>query len=225
MDESSAESQIEYVAETAAEIPHVDQLDEEALTVLEDGMAPEAFVAALLAKELWNDALGFFARALPIRVAIAWARKCIADALDEANEDGPGEGIEAVLESVDAWLEEPDDERRRVAFAKAQEVGLDNPPSILALAVFLSEGSMSLPDLEPVPAEEGLAHTALAGSVQLASVMFKPELAPERAQRFLDHGRAVASAAGADAEEPPTETEADRPSWPSADLESGYDLS
>jgi len=227
VEEPEAQETVEYVAATASEIPHLAQLEPEALELLEDGQSPQQFLERLVATERWSDALGFWARAIPVRIGIEWAHVCVQDALAEEHGDELDAGLRKVLDAVDAWLAEPDDEHRRAAFDVAQEVGLDSAPAILALAIFLSEGSMSPPDLEPVPAEEGLAHTALAGSVQLASVQFKPELLAERAQRFLGHGREVAvarAAAAAESAEPTSEGD-EPPSWPESDLQSGYDLS
>ena len=222
MEDPEAEVQIEFVAETAGEVPHIDQLEPEGLALLEDGMTPDGFVEALLHGEQWNDALGFWARAVPMARGIRWARACVVDALEEAGEEGPGGETQRVMQSVDAWIEEPSDERRRGAFDAAQDAGLDTAPAILALAIFLSEGSMSLPELEPVPAEDGLAHTALAGSVQLATVLFAPEKSTERVKRFLALGRQICAA-------PVLEPEQSAPvdenkTWHEMDLESGYDL-
>jgi len=96
-------------AEKAAEILELYEPSEEAAALLQEGMAPDAFLEALLSQDLVEDAISFLAYGLPRREAIWWGLRCL-------HENTPEEVTEeetAAIASVDTWLGEPSDENSR----------------------------------------------------------------------------------------------------------------
>ena len=185
----SAESGLPKVeAAKAAEILELYESSEQAGALLQDDMAPDAFLEALLKEELVEEAISFLAYALPGREAIWWGVRCVravspAELQDEET---------AALEAVDTWLAEPSDENRRAAFTAAEAATYGTPAGCIALAVFFTEGSMSPVDCPEVPVGEGFCARTVAAAVHLSSVAYEPLKASETARGFVDLGIEVA---------------------------------
>jgi hypothetical protein len=139
------------------------------------------FLAALIAAELWRDAVQFMARALPKREAVWWG--CLA-ARSVTGDDTPPPAV-AALEAAEAWVYQPSEEKRRAAMEKAQATKFDHPGIWAAVGAFWSGGSMAPPNLPPVPPADHLTSVAIHGAVSLAAVAKEPEKAPEKYRRFL----------------------------------------
>jgi hypothetical protein len=142
--------------------------------------SPEAFVAQLMEKRLHADAVRFTAYRLPRPEAIWWGCLC----LWEMARPEPAPGVAAVLQTVIDWLQDPRDERRRAAEAAANEVGLDTPAGALALAVFVSGGSLAPQGLPEVAADPHLTAKLIANALLIASRTSGREVAVQR--QFLD---------------------------------------
>ena len=69
-------------------------------------------------------------------------------------------------------------------------LGLFRLRSLLAMAVFLSGGSVASPGAPETPPPQYAAQKLIAGSVQVAVVSYEPQKAKERYQRALAKGKA-----------------------------------
>ena len=74
----------------------------------------------------------------------------------------------------------------------ANVAGFGTPAGCLALAAFWSGGSLSAPNLPPVPPKDELTGTAVAGAIMLASIIATAGAEPAKA-KFLTLGADVAS--------------------------------
>lgn len=180
-----------FAARTAAEVCPRIQLGDPARALLRDGMAPRAFLDALLAAGLLPDAVRFLAAALPKREAVWWACVCARQQ--------PGASLPpaaaAALQAAERWAADPSDANRRAAHPAAEAAGVGTPAGAAAVAAFLSGGSLAPPDLPAAPAPEQATALAVAGSVLLAAVLAEPDKAAAKRRRFVDLGLAVADGA------------------------------
>src|ERR1039458_1102468 len=89
----------------------VAELGEEAMALARPDLHPRAFVALLLEKALFPDAVRFVAHALPKREAVWWAWVCARRAAG----DTPPPPIKAALDATEKWIAQPTHELRRLA--------------------------------------------------------------------------------------------------------------
>src|ERR1700758_3958241 len=73
---------------------------------------PLVFLRALAGGPTPDDALAFCAYLLPRREAVWWACQCVRALLGQ-----PTEEDQVALQAAEAWVYEPDEERRRAALA------------------------------------------------------------------------------------------------------------
>ena len=176
-------------AQTAAELTARFELSAAGRDLLADGMTPAAFLDALVAAGLYQDAVALLAHGLPKREAVWWACTC---ARETPMPDAPP-ADQAALDGAEAWVYKPTEERRREAEEAGKAAGYSSPESWAATAAFWSNGSIIAPDAPPVPAAEDLTARAVNGAVMLAAVRREPERAEERYQLFIEKGRDIAS--------------------------------
>lgn len=166
------------------------RLKRPALELLEQnpGIAPAAFLEALVAKEYLTDALRVLAHRLPKRDAVWWGCLCWEHA-DEANR---GEAERQALAAAVRWVLDPTDENRRLAGKWGKKARMKTSGGALAMAVFLSGGSVSLPGLPFVPPKPQTCAAAVAGSILLLAARHDRHLARQKWRReFLDLGQQV----------------------------------
>lgn len=175
-------------AKTAAEICSRFELSEPAQALPREGLSPATFLERLIDERQLRDAVGFLAHALPNREAIAWAAGCTRAVCLAAMKP---EQL-AALEAAERWCRQPSEELRRAAMAAAEKSQLNNPAGCVALAVFLSGGSLAPPTAPVVPPAEGLTSRAAAGAILIAAVVSQPEKADEKYLQFLEQGLAIA---------------------------------
>jgi hypothetical protein len=175
-------------AETAAEICDTCALREEALDLLEDEMAPDAYLQALMDGELYPDAIKFLAQALPKRDAVIWARSCAQEAAGEE----PTEADATCLEMIERWLVDPSEDNRRAAMDVADEAVYATAVAAAAAAAGWTEGSMGPAEYDDVPPPENLTGTMVASAVLLASVAGDPAEAKATQKGFLERGVGIA---------------------------------
>ena len=145
----------------------------EATALLTPGLGASDFVAALVEKELWSDAAGFVGQWLAKRDAVTWACLASRKALGEA----PPPKERAALEAAERWLTALDEPSRRACVAAAEALSYRSAPAMAAASAAWSGGSLSLPDLPPVPPAENLTGAAAAGSVLMAGAAAAPDVA------------------------------------------------
>ena len=146
---------------TAAEICQRFEPGEKARQLLQPKLSPTEFLKLLNADQLCADGIRFAAYALPSRAAIWWGCLCVWSIYRPK----PPEKIEAALNSVVAWVQEPDEEKRRAAEGIIEIAGLDTPAGRLAAALFLSGDNIAPPGQPEVKPKPFLWSKVLAGAV------------------------------------------------------------
>ncbi len=151
-------------------------------------MSADAFLQALIAEHLHDDAVKFMAHALPKREAVWWGCLCVW----KTCRPQPSAKEAAALEAAVHWVIEPAEEHRRHAEAAGLKAGADTPAGGLALAAYWTEGSMApagQPEAAPPPF---LTAQTLAAVLTLAAAQAKDVPLAEHQRLFLQLGREVA---------------------------------
>jgi len=139
------------------------------------------FVATLVERELFADAIAFLAHALPRREAVWWAWVCAR----KASGQKPTPKVQAALDATERWIVQPTEDHRRQAMQYGEIADFGTPAGCAALGAFFSSGSLSPADAPPVPPGEFMTAKAVAGSVTMAAVVTEPEKAPEKFQEYV----------------------------------------
>jgi hypothetical protein len=160
------------------------ELGEEALALVRPDLPPLDYVALLMEKKLYADAVRFLAHALPKREAVWWGWVC---ARRSAGESPPAK-IKAALNATEKWIAQPNEENRRAAMAAARTAEFGTAAGCAGLAAFFSGGSLAPPEAPAVPPGEYLTAKAVSGAVIFAAVSAEPEKAPEKFQTFVAQG-------------------------------------
>lgn len=163
------------------------ELGDEAMELLRPGLHPLDFVALLMEKALFPDAVRFIAHALPKREAVWWAWVCARRAAGES----PQPKIKAALAATEKWIAQPDENNRRSAMVAAESAELGTAAGCAGLAAFFSGGSIAPPNAPAVPPGEFLTAKAVTGAVIFAAVAKEPEKAPEKFRSFVAQGLEV----------------------------------
>jgi hypothetical protein len=159
----------------------------EALAGQLDAPPPQAF--AMLRKAEAQAAARFIAQCLPRFDAMQWLYRALArtPAATPAHAE--------IRTAINGWLGDPSDKRRRHAFDLAQALGIDNADSAAALALFLSGGSMTPPELDQgVQPPVGVFGKAVAGTILLAGLARGPEHFDAELDALLQIGLDLAEA-------------------------------
>ena len=176
-------------ADQASEICRDIDIDSAARDMLVTDISPPSFLGSLIDRSLYPDAVKFLARALPPREATWWAYVCVRSILD----CDTSQSVMAAMSTVERWVYEKTEEGRRAAYVAAQVTNFNHPASWVAMAAFWSGGSMSPVDAPVVPPARNLSGKAAAGAIMLATVLDKPEKAPEKYRLFLESGIDIAN--------------------------------
>lgn len=144
--------------------------------------------AELKSKGETTAAVDFLAHALPRFESVCWA----ARVLDEASRTRPlPTRDQLALDTVLRWIGDTTEPNRFAARDASDTAGSRSAERLLALAVYLSGGSISLPELPPVnPPPEACARFA-AGAVKTAA--FRTDTPKDMLQKALVLAEAVAS--------------------------------
>jgi hypothetical protein len=145
---------------------------------------PRDYVALLMERELYPDAVRSLAHALAKREAVWWAWTTARRTAGEK----PPPPVKEALDATERWIAQPTDPHRRAAMAAAEKAGFDCAAGCAGLGAFFSGGSLAPPDLPPVPPGEHQTAKAVAGAVIIAAVSAEPEKAPEKFRRSVEQG-------------------------------------
>lgn len=176
-------------APTAAAVCRNFELSEPAKALLDPDVKPRPFLDILIEKRLNDDATMLMAHAMPKREAIWWACHCVRMAHGEKLPPG----AEEVLTCAETYVAKPTDELRRKTFEKAETSNFDPPAGFVGMAVFFSSGSLSLPNLPPVPPKDHLAAGMVGNAVKVAAVVQGGARAGEFFPKFFALGYDVAA--------------------------------
>lgn len=172
----------QVISKTTA-ISSVAELGEPAMALARPEMAPREYVALLIEKKLYADAVRFVAHALPKREGVWWGWMCARRSAGEK----PAPAAKAALDSTERWIAQPSDANRRAAMDAAEKAGFDVPAGCAGLAAFFSGDSLAPAGLPPVPPGPYLTAKAVAGAVIVAAVT-EPDKAPEKFESFIAQG-------------------------------------
>lgn len=151
------------------------------------GTAPEHHFRDLRADGDLTGAVMFLGHALPRLEALAWAARVVEEeAVGRELKNADRQALDHALR----WLGDPSDHSRRAAMDAADAAGDRSPERLLALGVFFSGGSISGPDLPPVPPEPHIAGRLAAGAVAMAAIRAATRDAV--LDRALDLGQRIA---------------------------------
>ncbi|MDR7040139.1 MULTISPECIES: DUF6931 family protein [Methylobacterium] len=154
----------------------------DALPTLRDDMEaaptsepPHTYLRALGTSETPEDGVAFCAYVLGRREAVWWACQCVRLLIP-----GP-ETSDAALQAAEAWVHEPEEERRLAALTLGAEADRRLPTTWLALAAGWSGGNIARPGQAAVLAAPH--YTAKAVRVAILSALARVT-ARERADRL-----------------------------------------
>lgn len=134
-----------------------------------------------------SQAVSFLGTALPRFESLAWGARFLDDL---SREDRLRPRDRQALDSSLRWLGEPDEEFRQAAKFAADTATDGSAEYFIALAVWASGGSISLPDLEPVAPPPSACNRAATGAVLMAC--YRGDAPDERLARALDLGERFA---------------------------------
>jgi hypothetical protein len=164
-------------------------LGEEAARLLSEDQTLLAFLYQLMKRQLYRDAVGMLACALPRRQGVWWAWHCARSLAESSSSPN----ATAALAATQAWLANPDENNRKACGDAAVEAGPGTPAGSAALAAFWSAGTLGAANRSVgVPAEDQAAQ-AVACAVVLAAHEGQREKASERFYIFLREGIALLS--------------------------------
>ncbi len=135
------------------------------------------------------DALKVAAAALPKREAVWLALRCAQSLVGDATPPAQ----RAALDAAKAWVDNPNDERRRATNEAAEKAQLDTPFGCVALAAYMSGGSLGPPDVPPIPPAEPLCGVASGLALEIALRQVPRAEFASVGQRFLAFAREVDS--------------------------------
>jgi hypothetical protein len=166
----------------ASGIASLADLSEDAHRLLSPGETSAAFLKNLAGAGLFPDAVKFLAHSLGGRKCISWSLACLGEL-----KPAPPKQEELAFAAVEKWLADPNDANRRAAQNAAEQAKLSTPAGCVALAAFLTEGSIAPPGASEVLPPPHVAEKIAAGGVLLA-VVLQPDKAAERYWRCLAVG-------------------------------------
>ena len=155
-----------------------------------DDSAPLDYVGALLASPRPINAIVYLAHLLPRREAVWWARQCVSAIQGERADD-------EAFRIAGAWVQTPDEERRRAAMAIGDAADQRFATTWLALAVGWSGGSIIAAEHTPVLPPPSACAKAANAAIVLAIVQGDPrsigpwtQACVEAGVRFAEGGEA-----------------------------------
>lgn len=188
-DQPSVVDPAETISDSEPSSPHQLSLylefEENAQRLAEESADVDEFLTHLVNAEDFASAIRVRAHLMDTVEAVKWAWDC----LRSLDVDWARHELE-LLESVERWLSEPNDENRRAAHLAAEAANFEGPGSWLAMAAYWAEGSMAPPDRDEVFPDERMSGNAIKAALVMAAVFQQPEESKSRYETFL---RAAAS--------------------------------
>lgn len=179
---------VKIKAATAAEVCAAFSLDDEALPLLADGMAPRDFLEVLLANKQYVAGIEFLSHALAPRDAIWWGCLCLQQALGAQLADKDKAAARAAVR----WVFAPTEENRAAAGAPAEAAGPATPAGGLAAAAFQTGGNVAPPKSPAMSPTPFAPAKAVAVSVKLSSTKAEPTRISETQKLYLELGLSLA---------------------------------
>lgn len=175
----------------AVDVCRLFKLRPEARELLTADLTPKAYFEALLAADHLADARRLLAHTLRPESAVWWAILCLEHSRKEKGFDNDHE--QAAFDAVGHWLVGPSETNRRAAESAGWKARPTTAAGILALAAFLSGGSISRPGLPTVLPARHVCGRLCGVVVYLASVRFDPGRYKQYLRQYLAIGADVAA--------------------------------
>jgi hypothetical protein len=163
------------------------KVGEKASTLLTAQSTTKDFIALLVQKELYPDAIRIVAHLLPKRESIGWGCLC-ARHLHSLKPDKP---LPEVHTAVERWVSAPNEDNRWAAKKMADGENPKSLSGLLAMAVFFAGPSMAPANLQAVPPPETATPEIVGNVVVLAGVVTEPENAKEKYRVFMQKASAL----------------------------------
>jgi Family of unknown function (DUF6931) len=163
------------------------KVGDEAKALLTDEFSTKEFIALLVEREVFPDALRLVAYLLPKREVIGWGCLCVRHVL--ASQEG--KPLPNVQVAAERWVSAPNEQNRWAAKQTAENEDPMTLSGLLAMAVFLAGPSMAPPNLPAVPPPDHATSEIVANAVFLAGVVKEPEKAKEKYRVFMQKASAL----------------------------------
>ena len=163
------------------------KLSDDSKALLTGDYSTKQFLALLVEKELFRDALRLVAYLLPKRETVGWGCLCLRHVL-ALQKDEP---LPHVQVAAERWVSFPGEENRWAAKEAADKEDPRTPSGFLALAAFFAGPSMAPPKLQAVPPPDHVTSEMVAAAVVAAGVVQEPEKAKEKYAVFMQKALAL----------------------------------
>jgi hypothetical protein len=154
----------------------------------EDSMRTLDFVRLLVGKRDWQAAISVCAYLLPRRVAVAWACRSIRRMVERLRPDD-----DRMIGFAEAWVEEPEEPRRRKALASGNVGDARSAATWVALAAGWSGGSIVPDDMGYAPADPEQTAKAVRVALFIALSRLEEGAKPRVMTTCLQDGIQLAS--------------------------------
>jgi len=179
---------VKIEARTAAEVCTRFLLNDQAGSLLANGMAPAPFLDALLSNKQYIAGIDFLAHALPAREAIWWGCLCFQHACGSAMSAPDRAAVTAAIQ----WLIQPGDPSRNAARTQAEAAGPASVAGALAMAAFQTGPGSATPGGPPVAPPPFGSAKCVANAVKIACSKSDPSRIIETQKAFVELGIGVA---------------------------------
>ena len=173
--------------ETAPEICDLYDAEPSVRAIAQDGIAPAQCIEQLTADKYLIEATGFMGRWLTKREAVWWGALC----LWQSRRPQMQPSSESLLQAIVQWVLDPTEERRQQVRSLSKVVKRSEPVSTLAMALFATDGSISLPDQPEVLPPPDLTAQLVASMLRVVATRVPNYRKDEAYQQFLRLGLEV----------------------------------
>lgn len=180
---------VQWIAARAA-------LPEDMLPMVSAAADPNALVEALLAEGKGPEAVRCVAGALPAREGVWWAWVSARHTAQAVHGDELPAPMKTTLDALERWINGPDDEARRAAWAAGEAAGLGTPAGAAAAAAFLSGGSIAPAGTPNMPPPPGVSGTLVSTAVVLAVATSDPQNMVALFEAYVRQGMAIITQLG-----------------------------
>src|SRR5712691_10876502 len=148
---------------------------------------PTEFLQTLVAAGKIEDAVTFCSYLLPRREAVWWACRCARTPQGKIAEERA-----AALLAAEAWVKEPDDERRQAALELGTSGHCDDPLTWVALAAGWAGGFLGSGPHHSIPMPQYMTARATHTAILISALNVKRDQRPAYLQACIADGTRLA---------------------------------